>query len=87
MAARGIKADEIATVIGASRRPVFAKLGGSSPWKAYEVQALAEHFDVSIADLFAGLGLLGNDEAPRSARPRGSDIGCAIRDSNPGPAD
>ena len=64
MAARGVRADHLAAMIGISRNQTFVKLRGDSPWKASEVEALAEHFGVSIADLYAGFGLLDNDEAP-----------------------
>ena len=85
MAARDVKADELAGVIGSSRRAVFTKLSGGSPWKAGEVQALADYFDVPIADLFAGLGLLGNDEAPRPGGRRASTVGAPSGIRTPDP--
>ena len=78
---------ELKDVLGVSPNAVFMKLRGDSPWKAAEVEAVAEFFDVSVGDLYSGLGLFGDAKSPRRDRDGGSNIGCAIRDSNPGPAD
>ncbi|MCL6423871.1 helix-turn-helix domain-containing protein [Brachybacterium sp. JHP9] len=67
MAARGIRTEELALAIGISRNPMFAKLRGSSAWKASEVAAMADYFGVGLDALFEGLGLLEHDEAPRSS--------------------
>ncbi len=77
LAARGLAADDLRPVLGVSRGAVFTKLNSSSPWKAREVAALAEFFDVSVGALYDGLGGIVTGTG------RGSGAG---RRKNPSPA-
>ncbi|WP_460477722.1 helix-turn-helix domain-containing protein [Brachybacterium huguangmaarense] len=72
-AGRGVRNAELAPIVGVSRASMFAKAKGDSPWKAEEIEAVADYFDVSVADLFNGLGLFGNDEAPAASATGASD--------------
>ena|SRR5699024_1750819 len=63
-AGRGVKNAELGPIIGASRATVFAKVKGEAPWKANEIQSIADYFDVSVGDLFDGLGLFRDTKKP-----------------------
>ena len=63
-AGRGVKNAELAPVIGASRATIFSKVKGEAPWKANEIESIAAYFDVSVGDLFDGLGLFRNAKRP-----------------------
>ncbi len=63
-AGRGVRAVDLAPIIGIGKTRVFAKLKGEAMWKASEVEAVADYFDVSVADLFDGLGLFRDAKRP-----------------------
>ncbi len=65
MAARDVRADDLALAIGVSRNQTFAKLRGASTWKASEVEEIARYFGVAIGSLYEGMGLLGDTTKPR----------------------
>lgn len=52
-----MRAVDLAPIIGIGKARVFAKLKGEAMWKASEVEAVADYFDVSVGGLFDGLGL------------------------------
>ena len=56
LSGRGYSPDELCEVTNTTASTLFRKLNGSSPWKAREVAAIAEFFDVSIGALYDGLG-------------------------------
>jgi len=85
MAARGVKTERLAAAIGVSRNQTFAKLRGASTWKASEVEAIADVFNVAIGDIYAGMGLLNNDEAPRLVGRRASTSGAPSGTRTPDP--
>lgn len=66
-AGRGMRNVELKEVLGIGSNAIFMKLRGDSPWKASEVAALAEHFDVSVGDLYDGLGLFRDTKRPHRA--------------------
>lgn len=51
-------------MLGIHRASVFAKLKGEASWKASEVASLARYFDVSVSDLFDGLGRFRDTKKP-----------------------
>ena len=63
-AGRGVRAVDLAPVIGIGKTRVFAKLKGEAMWKASEVESVADFFDVSVGDLFDGLGLFRDAKKP-----------------------
>lgn len=83
-AGRGVKNAELGPVIGAGRATIFAKVKGDTPWKANEIEAIAEFFDVSVGDLFDGLGLFGETKKPHrmtgGASPSGAPSGTRTPD-------
>lgn len=63
-AGRGVRTVDLAPVIGIGKTRIFAKLKGEAPWRATEVEAVAQYFDVSVGDLFDGLGLFRDTKKP-----------------------
>ena len=84
----------MARALGLSPSSLFLKLAGGSAWKAWEVAAVAQHFGVSVGDLYSGLGgvfarpAVVAPAAVKVRKPRRTrDPECAWRDSNPQPSD
>ena len=72
-ALNGVKHTDLKDVLGIGQNSIFTKLRGDSPWKASEVAALAEYFDVPISYLFDGFSSLRNKKTPAmKARAFGS---------------
>lgn len=84
-AGRGMRNVELSDVLGVGANAVFMKLRGDSPWKATEVAALAEHFDVSVGDLFDGLGLFGDTTKPHRRTGGASSVGAPSGIRTPDP--
>ena len=63
-AGRGIRNSDLAPILGAGKTATFAKLKGEAPWKAAEVAALADFFEVSVGELYDGLGLFRDTKKP-----------------------
>ncbi len=84
-AGRGVKNAELAPIIGASRATVFAKVKGEAPWKANEVELVAEYFDVSVGDLFDGLGLFRDTKKPHRVTGGASSSGAPSGIRTPDP--
>ncbi len=76
---------ELKDVLGVSPNAVFMKLRGDSPWKAAEVEAVAEFFDVSVGDLYSGLGLFGDAKNPRRDRDGGFSLSAPSGTRTPDP--
>lgn len=57
IAARATTPDAIADAIGMTRSTFYRRVSGrGAPFTAGEVQAIADVFEVPVADLFSGLG-------------------------------
>ncbi len=57
IAARGQESEDVARAVGMTRATFYRRLSGrGAPFTAGEVQAIADWFDVPVADLFSGLG-------------------------------
>ena len=65
---RGVTAGDVATACGIARTSMFNKLKGTAPFKASEVYALARYFQVSVADLYSGMGGAFPGPVPASGR-------------------
>lgn len=74
-AGRGVRSVDLAPVIGIGKTRVFAKLKGEAMWKASEVEAVAAYFDVSVGDLFDGLGLFRDTKKPHRMTGGASTVG------------
>jgi transcriptional regulator with XRE-family HTH domain len=68
---KGVTVEQLAVYAGVNRSQLYRKLKGETGWKATDIARLADYFSVLPGDLFTGPDVLG----------------CAIRDSNPEPAD
>jgi hypothetical protein len=68
-----------------STASLYRKLGGQASWKATDLGAVARHFSVQPGDLFAGTDITGRPTGGPGGPEGGEE--CAIRDSNPEPAD
>ena len=84
-AGRGVKNAELAPVIGASRATIFAKVKGEAPWKANEIESVAAYFDVSVGDLFDGLGLFRDTKKPHRMTGGASSSGAPSGIRTPDP--
>jgi hypothetical protein len=68
-----------------STASLYRKLGGQASWKATDLGSVARHFSVQPGDLFAGTDITGRPTGGPGGPEGGEE--CAIRDSNPEPAD
>jgi hypothetical protein len=68
-----------------STASLYRKLGGQASWKAADLGAVARHFSIQPGDLFAGTDITGRPTGGPGGPEGGEE--CAIRDSNPEPAD
>ena len=84
-AGRGVKNAELAPVIGTGRATVFAKVKGEVPWKANEIEAVADYFDVSVGELFDGLGLFRDTKKPHRMTGGASSAGAPSGTRTPDP--
>ena len=84
-AGRGVRAVDLAPIIGIGKTRVFAKLKGEAMWKASEVEAVADYFDVSVGDLFDGLGLFRNTKTPPGIPGGASTVGAPSGIRTPDP--
>ena len=84
-AGRGVKNSELAPVIGASRATIFAKVKGEVPWKANEIESVADYFSVSVGDLFDGLGLFRDTTKPHRRTGGASSVGAPSGIRTPDP--
>lgn len=53
---RGESVGRVAMHCGMTRSALYDRLNGTSPWKASEIEAVAHHFEVTVGDLYDGLG-------------------------------
>ncbi|WP_425579785.1 helix-turn-helix domain-containing protein [Tsukamurella strandjordii] len=77
---RQMQVKDLAPAIGATAVSLGRKLRGERTWTIDEVLAVARALNVPITDL------LPEDDYDPAPYGRGR-VGCAIRDSNPEPAD
>lgn len=84
-AGRGVRNADLAPVVGTSRATIFAKIKGDAAWKASEVEAVADYFEVSVGDLFCGLGLFGDAKKPHRSTGGASASGAPSGTRTPDP--
>lgn len=84
-AGRGVRAVDLAPIIGIGKTRVFAKLKGEAMWKASEVEAVADYFDVSVGELFDGLGLFRDTKKPHRVTGGASSSGAPSGTRTPDP--
>lgn len=80
--ARGPSHEVSSRAAAAAWRRGLAK--GEVPWKANEIEAVADYFDVSVGELFDGLGLFRDTKKPHrmtgGASPAGAPSGTRTPD-------
>ena len=89
LSGRGYSPDALCEVTDTTASTLFRKLNGSSPWKAREVAAIAEFFDVSVGALYDGLGGIvagpsrrpgaGTRRSPSPANREGASVSLSQR--------
>lgn len=76
-----VKQSTLGMVIGVSQAQMSQRLNGHKNFSLAEIELLARFFGTTPGYL------MGYENAPRPVGPDGGLDGCAIRDSNPEPAD